>query len=142
MYADGRCPRCILTIRLDEHLAGPDGVLSPQLLAVRDALSAAENPRGLLYWMQHSPNARLLEDLATVGRQISHDLLDDLPPSRYERYVRQVLVHAGVLPDRHEDIERIPAWLDGLLARRPARHAALIRPFTHWSLLGRARRPS
>jgi hypothetical protein len=66
--------------------------------------------------------------------------LDELPPSRYERYVRQTLVHTGVLPERNEELDRIPAWLNQLLVGRPAKHAALIRPFVYWFLLRRARR--
>jgi len=96
--------------------------------------------RGVLHWLQRSPNARLLGELAATGRTLSHDLLDELPPGRYEHYVRQTLVHTGVLPERHEDLDRIPVWLDRLLAGRPARHTTLIRPYVHWFLLKRARR--
>ena len=140
LYADGRCPRCALAVRLDEHLAGADGQVPSRLRPLRDALGAAGAPRGVLCWLRRSPNARLLGELAVSGKPLTHDLLDELPPSRYEHYVRQALVHTGVLPERHEDLDRIPAWLNQLLAGRPARHAALIRPFVHWFLLRRARR--
>jgi hypothetical protein len=46
----------------------------------------------------------------------------------------------GVLPERNEGLERLPAWLDKTLYGRPAEHARLIRPFVHWFLLRRARR--
>ncbi|WP_439678454.1 XRE family transcriptional regulator [Embleya sp. MST-111070] len=140
LYADGRCPRCLLPTRLTEHLRGPDGHVSAQLQPLRDALAAADDARGVLCWLRRSPNARLLGELAATGRPLSHDLLDELPPSRYEHYVRQTLVHTGVLPERHEELDRIPAWLDRLLADRPPHHATLVRPFTHWFLLKRARR--
>ncbi|MFJ9372424.1 hypothetical protein [Streptomyces sp. NPDC101455] len=140
LYADGRCPRCVLGARIDEHLTGPDGRVPAQLHPLRDALAAADTPRGVLCWLRRSPNAALLGELAASGEPVSHDLLDTLPPSRYEHYVRQTLVHTGVLPERHEELDRIPAWLDGLLTDRPSGHAALIRPFVHWSLLKRARR--
>lgn len=140
LYADGGCPHCVLAFRLDEHLAGPDGKINPQLGPLRDALATAGDPRSVLCWLRRSPNARLLSELAANGRPISHELLDGLPPSRYEHYVRQALVHTGVLPERHEDLDRIPAWLNHLLASRPAGHATLIRPFAHWFLLKRARR--
>ncbi|MEV7188333.1 hypothetical protein [Kitasatospora sp. NPDC093102] len=94
----------------------------------------------MLSWLQHSPNARLLGKLAAEGAQLSHDLLDQLPPSRHELQVRNILVHSGVLPERHEDLDRIPAWLDQLLTGRTPQHARLIRPFVHWSVLKRARR--
>ncbi|MFE5872543.1 hypothetical protein ACFQ6V_28350 [Streptomyces roseifaciens] len=94
----------------------------------------------MLCWLQRSPNAKLLGELAAAGRPLSHDLLDELPPSRYEHYVRQTLVHTGILPERHEDLDRIPAWLDQLLTDKPPQHVRLIRPFVHWFLLKRARR--
>lgn len=71
---------------------------------------------------------------------MSHELLDQLPPGRHEFYVRQMLVHTGVLPERHDDLERLPAWLNTVLASKPDEHARLIRPFVHWFLLRRARR--
>lgn len=140
LYADGRCPRCTLAVRLEEHIAGPDSQVPFQLRPLQAALAAADAPRGVLCWLRRSPNARLLGELAASGKSLSHDLLDELPPSRYEHYVRQTLVHTGVLPERHEDLDRIPAWLDQLLADQPAKHATLIRPFVHWFLLKRARR--
>jgi hypothetical protein len=139
-YETGKCARCVLTDRLRALLAGPDGAVSPQLAPVLDALAEVPQPRSVIRWIQTSPNAALLARLAADGQPLTHDLLDGLPPGRYESYVRQILVHAGVLPERHEDVERIPAWLDQTLATRPPRHARMIRPFVHWSLLRRARR--
>lgn len=48
-------------------------------------------------------------------------------------------MHSGVLPERDDDIDRIEAWLDQLLAGRPAHHATLIRPCAAWHLLRRVR---
>ena len=58
----------------------------------------------------------------------AHDLLDELPPSRNVHYIRQMMVQTGVLPERHEDLERLPAWLDHHLLDKPTEHANLIRP--------------
>lgn len=140
LYAEGLCPRCLLPRRLQHHLAGPDGQVAAQLTPVLHALTAAKNPHGVLWWLKRSPNAQLLAELAASGETLSHDLLDDLPPSPTEYYVRQILIHTGVLPERNDDLDRIPAWLDQALAGRPAGHARLIRPFVHWFLLRRARR--
>ncbi|MGO4618252.1 hypothetical protein AB4305_32905 [Nocardia sp. 2YAB30] len=121
-------------------LAGPGGQISPQLEPVRQALAASANPRVSIRWVDRSPNARLLAQLAISGEPLTHALLDGLPPGRHEFYVRQLLVTTGVLPERHDDLERLPAWLDSLLATAPVEHARLMRPFTHWFLLRRARR--
>jgi len=140
LYAEGLCPRCLLSRRLRRHLTGPDGQVPEQLTPVLQALATAKNPHGVLWWLKRSPNARLLADLAASGEALSHDLLDDLPPGPTEYYVRQILVHAGVLPERNDTLDRIPAWLDQTLTGRPAEHTRLIRPFVHWFLLRRARR--
>ena len=51
-----------------------------------------------------------------------------------------MLVSSGVLPARNEHLERLAPWLEHLLHDKPARQARLIRPFTHWFVLRRARR--
>jgi len=140
-YADQVCARCVLEDRLNELLA-PDNAVAEQLRPVYDAFLADPNPRGLIRWLARSPNARLLADLAARGEHISHESLDTLGPSRYEAYVRQMLVHTEVLSERDEDVERIPGWLEQRLLERPAEHASLVRPFVHWHLLRRARRRS
>ena len=126
--------------RLRDLLSGPDGRISPQLEPVHRALAAARHPRSLIRWTARSPNARLLAQLAASGEPLTHDMLDELPPGRHEFYVRQLLVSTGVLPERHDDLERLPSWLNKILADAPAEHARLVRPFTHWFLLRRARR--
>jgi hypothetical protein len=139
-YSPGKCAHCALGDRIHDLLAGPDGTISLQLQPVQQALAAAQHPRGLIYWLARSPNATLLAQLAATGEPLSHERLDELPPGRHEYYVRQLLVTTGVLPERHDDLERLPAWLDKTLTGKPAEHARLVRPFTHWFLLRRARR--
>jgi hypothetical protein len=139
-YSPGRCARCALDQRLHDLLSGPDGEMTRQLEPVHRALSAAQNPRGVILWTRRSPNARLLAQLAATGEPLTHEMLDGLPPGRHEFYIRQLLVTTGVLPERHDDLERLPSWLDQTLATAPGEHARLLRPFTHWFLLRRARR--
>jgi hypothetical protein len=81
----------------------------------------------------------LLARLVTEGHTLTHELLDALPSSRNQRYIRQLLVHTGILDERHEDLERIPGWLEHELTDKPPAHANLARPFLHWFLLRRAR---
>jgi hypothetical protein len=139
-YSPGKCAHCVLDDRLRQLLAGPDGEALPQLEPVHQTLASAQQPRTLIHWLARSPNAKLLAQLAETGQPLSHELLDHLPPGRHEYYVRRLLVTTGVLPERHDDLERLPPWLDKTLASKPAEHVRLIRPFTHWFLLRRARR--
>jgi hypothetical protein len=126
--------------RLQDLLAGPDGSISRQLAPVLDAFSDVEHPISILGWLRRSESARLLAHLASEDRPITHSLLDELPSGRCLEYVRQVLVHTGVLPERMEHLERITPWLDHLLAERPEGHAVVVRQFAQWHVLRRARR--
>lgn len=139
-FRAGLCAYCVLDDRLHNVLAGPDGTVPPQLQPVQQALAAAQHPRSVIYWLAHSPSVALLTQVAATGEPISHERLDELPPGRNEYYIRQLLVTTGVLPERDDDLERLPAWLDNTLAGKPTEHARLLRPFAHWFLLRRARR--
>jgi hypothetical protein len=76
-----------------------------------------------------------------ISAQTSRNFgLDEIPPSRNVHYIRQMMVQTGVLVERHEDLERLPAWLDHHLLAIPTDHANLVRPYLHWFLLRRARR--
>ncbi|WP_075903990.1 hypothetical protein [Actinomadura sp. CNU-125] len=103
------------------------------------ALNATDSPFNQIVWITGSASARLLAKLVGRGETLTHDLLDDLPLDRNVHYVRQLLVHSGALPERNEDLERLPRWLEDKLADVPADHANLVRPFAHWHLLRRAR---
>ncbi|MGW6790756.1 hypothetical protein [Streptomyces chartreusis] len=116
-YADAQCAHRVLTARLQQLLA-----------------------RGILHWLKHSPNAALFASLAASGEPITHQRLDQLPPSRHLHYVRHTLVHLGALSKHEEELDRIPTWLDTVLADRPAGHVQMVRPHAHWHLLRRARR--
>jgi hypothetical protein len=138
-YSKGRCAHCVLAERVNTLLAGPDGAVSTQLAPLAAALAEAPSPFRAIQWIKDSPNIRLLRQLVEQGDAITHEVLDELPPNRNQRYIRQLLVHTGILKERNEDLERIPGWLEHELADKPAAHAALIRPFLHWFLLRRAR---
>jgi len=55
------------------------GRVAPQLRPLVDALTQADRPRSILGWLQKSPGARLLAQLAAEGTPITHDLLDQQP---------------------------------------------------------------
>jgi ribosomal protein L40E len=138
-YGRGRCAYCVLADRVAELLADPDGAIAPELQPLADAFSRVHLPFRAIQWIRESPAAAILAHLVAQQRPLTHDLLDELPPDRSLHYLRQTLVQTGILPQRNEEIERVPAWLEHHLAGKPAGHARLVRPFLHWSLLRRAR---
>lgn len=138
-YGRGRCAHCVLADKVNDLLTGPDGTVPAQLQPFADSLISTHTPFKTIQWVHEHPNAKLMADLVAEGREISHQLLDELPPGAALQHLRQMLVQTGVLPERHEDIERVPAWLEHHLVDKPVEHANLIRPFLHWHLLRRAR---
>ncbi len=53
-----------------------------------------------------------------------------------------MLVTTGILPVRDEHLDRVTGFANQLLADAPAGHAAIIKPYTHWYLIRRARNRS
>lgn len=142
--ADGlvrdRCSRCAVTERVDQLLARPAGDVATPLQPIRDLLCQADNPRSVLAWLGRSNGARLLSGLAQHDGPLTHEILDGYPRSRFRNHIRQALVRAGALPERHEPIEHVEAWLDDLLRHQVHQHIQLVRPYAHWVVLRRARR--
>ena len=138
-YGHGRCAYCVLADKVTELLTGPDGAVAPELEPLAEAFTRVRLPFNAIHWIRQSPAAGLIKHLVAQQRPITHDLLDELPPGHSLHYLRQILVQTGILPQRDEDLERVPAWLEHHLAGQPPGHARLVRPFLHWSLLRRAR---
>jgi hypothetical protein len=141
IYTNHRCYTCCLTDQVHTLLTGPDGQVSQQLQPLATALCHTDHPTTTLRWIQgNQPAARLLNQLAAAGTPITHDLLDERPPSNAVHYLRDMLTAAGVLPTRDEPLERLTPWLRQLLAAVPASHAQIIKPFAYWSVFRRSRR--
>ncbi len=115
LYATGRCARCVLRGRLDALLLGRASQVTDQMLAVHKLLGAVSRPRSMLGWLQRSPGAALLADLADARVQLSHQALDALPAARWVTHLRAILVVAGALPTRDELLVGFHTWLEGLL---------------------------
>jgi hypothetical protein len=111
----------VLADRVTKLLAGRDGAVCTQLQPLVEAFAHVRLPFTAIRWVQASPNATRLAQIVADGRPLSHDLLDELPPTAGVHYIRQIMVETGVLPRRNEDLDRVPAWLDHHLADKPAR---------------------
>jgi hypothetical protein len=132
----------VLPTRLTTMLAGPVHAVPAQLQPLITALTSAPNPAAVLRWVTRGAGAQLLASLASHAHQepVTHQMLDTYPQTPALHHLRQTLVHAGVLPERTEYLDRIEPWLGQLLSTCPPAHATLIRPFATWHILRRARR--
>lgn len=140
LVVDHLCRRCLARDRAQALLVGPEGAVRAELKPLLDALAEADSPNAILQWLDpRKPAAALLARIAASDEPLSHDLLDTLPQTLALHRLRQTLVHTGALPERHDYLERLTPWLEGVLADWPAEHGQLIRPYVHWTLLRRAR---
>jgi hypothetical protein len=117
-------------VRAGRRHRGSDCRRSPevrgQLTQLAAALLAASRPGSALRWLRTSGGARILADLAAGAEPASHALLDQMPPSQELHHLRDRLVITGILPERLEYLDRIPAWTSQLVAH--ARRRACRRP--------------
>ncbi|WP_218137693.1 hypothetical protein [Streptomyces sp. 2131.1] len=105
-------------------------------------LTDAENPYQVLKWLRRSPAAHLVKRLALSPETLSHGALDALPQRAASAYVRGLLVTAGILAPRDENLALLTNRVTRTVADLPARQANIIRPFAEWHIVRDARRRS
>jgi len=141
LYERGSCARCSLRRRADVLLAGPAGTVPAALTGVRDAITAAPNPRTALNWLRRGTGAPLLAAVASGAVPLSHAGLDSQPPGRAVDYLRAVLVAHGALPPRDDQLARLERRTGELLAGvTDPDHRRLLTAYTTWRVLHRVRR--
>lgn len=111
IYEDNRCRRCVLARRVDALLGDADGAVRGELEPLRDALAASHPPKAGLRWIARAETAELLRGLGAGRVALSHAALDELADTKVVRHVRAVLVAAGALEGRDENLARLEAWI-------------------------------
>ncbi|MGH2929152.1 MAG: hypothetical protein ACRDL8_13190, partial [Solirubrobacteraceae bacterium] len=106
-YADGRCVRCTLEIRARALLGPPGGTFE----ALYRAIVSAENPYSVCNWLRSSGPASILADLVSGRLALSHEALDALPARRSADHLRHLLVAAGLLSPRNDDLVALEEWV-------------------------------
>ena len=138
LHSQQTCARCVLIERLRTFI--PDQAPNRgQFQPLVNSLATAPKPRSVISWLRASPVSAFLRDLADRRDPITHELLDTVTPSTTLHNARSLLVETGVLPPRVEHLDRITPWLEQVLSTVAAPYARLVRQFTNWSLLRRAR---
>ncbi|MGI8452091.1 MAG: hypothetical protein ACR2MP_33885 [Streptosporangiaceae bacterium] len=140
MLEHGRCTRCVLAAVTGGLLAAAAPEVHGQLTQLTAALLAARQPQSALRWLRRSGGGQLLTSLVAGREPITHALLDQMPPSPELHHLRDRLVVTGILAERREYLDRIPAWTSQLVTGKPADHARMIRAYAQWDALRRARR--
>ena len=103
-----------------------DGTTRPGLEPVIDAL-LANDPAALLQWLSRPGPRRVLAALARGTGPVTYQELDDLTPAKGSLRIREVMVNAGILAARDEQLASLERCLRRMLPRvsDPAERAAL-----------------
>ncbi|MFC5665588.1 hypothetical protein ACFP3U_21740 [Kitasatospora misakiensis] len=139
LFSDRQCPRCVVERRLRSLLSDQNGQVRPQLEPLLALLTTESDAYQVLLLLYRAEWLSLLGRLAREHEEITHAVLDDLPPRQHVHYLRRALMASGILPDRDEYLDSVPSWLEAMLAKQAPHIARLIRPYASWSVLRRAR---
>lgn len=104
-FRAGHCIRCVLRTDLEAllHPHTPPDLSLKRLIGV---LAAAARPESVYTWMRGANANELLTSLGTRSIALTHESFDALPASRSVEYLREMLVHHGMLPDRDRQSRR------------------------------------
>ena len=134
------CHRCTLTQRADEVFAGPDGSVRRELAPLHAALTSIDRPVTAVAWLSRPVVARLMKEIATDQRAVTHDVLDELAAGKTLDHLRAVLVAGGILPDRDERLVELERWTSRTVASRDDHEErAILHRYAVWHHLRRLR---
>ncbi len=110
------CPNCRLIAIVQPLLTVGDQV-RPELVPLLVWWRGVDRPGSVRSWLARRPAAKvLLRDLAASAVELSHEGLDQIPDTKTVRYVRRILVAAGVLPAHDEHLRRLEQWMNRTVA--------------------------
>ncbi|MBF6341661.1 hypothetical protein IU450_38155 [Nocardia abscessus] len=73
---------------------------------------------------------------------ITHDALDTLPQGTATRHIREILVSAGLLDRRNEDLAQLQLWAERIITTLPTSQQRIVRPFAEWQITSNAPNPA
>ena len=120
-------------------LGNQDGEIRPQLQALYHALATADRPDTVAAWLAKSAAPAILNSL-DPGQQLTHQVLDELPPGKTVEHLRSVLVDTGTLPPRDEQMTRLNHWISHVIGERPdPGQQQLLHRYAVWHVMRRLR---
>ncbi|MGH3431113.1 MAG: recombinase XerD, partial [Mycobacteriales bacterium] len=140
-YRRGICGNCVLAERLTILLDDGSGGIRPELAPFVEGLCRMSRARSGLTWIANPHIQRMLRTLADPTTPITHDTLNRLSPWRSVAYLRDLLMHHGVLPPADRHLMLFQRWLGDTLGGidRPE-HRQMVERFAAWHVQRRLRR--
>lgn len=116
------------------------GSICSVLLPLKSYLLTAYKPKNINSWLRREPAATTLPSMATGIMPITHRGVNQLPLTASTRYLRRILISAGVLPSIDVYRNDLDVYATHFLADLPAEHAAILKRFYRWHILPTIRR--
>ncbi|MGH3719818.1 MAG: hypothetical protein ACRDRI_13470 [Pseudonocardiaceae bacterium] len=140
-YRRGSCGPCALAADLRVVLDDGTGSIRPELLPLAEGLAVMRNPRAGVNWISRPHVHQMLQTLARPDTPLTHETLNDMSPWRSVAYLRDLLMHHGVLPPADRQLMLFQRWLSEMLAGIGHReHRRIIERFAAWHVQRRLRR--
>jgi hypothetical protein len=96
---------------LDDGTGSAPAFLTPLV----DALCSSKNPSSVEKWLRYPGVGDRLKALATGGLPLTHEAFSVLPRSHSVRYLRELLMSTGLLPQRNPELLKFDEWTADLL---------------------------
>jgi hypothetical protein len=137
----GVCGNCVLAERLKLLLDDGSGSIRPELAPFAEGLCRMSRARSGLTWIGNHHVQQMLRTLADPSTPVTHETLNRLSPWRSVAYLRDLLMHHGVLPPTDRHLTLFQRWLGDTLAGidRPE-HRQIVERFAAWHVQRRLRR--
>lgn len=133
------CFACQATDRIDRLLAGPDGAIPSAIKVVRDVLVATHRPRSILSNWDRVESLSLLACLARQHGDLTHELLDAKGNGFSVNYLRALLVAAGTLRERDENVVRLNRFTARIIDQiSDTQHRQVLARYARWHVVARA----
>ncbi|NMM91723.1 hypothetical protein B2J88_46830 [Rhodococcus sp. SRB_17] len=137
-FRDGKCNRCLVMTKIGRLLDIDDPASNSYLQPLFTALATVD-PGSVHTWITNEASLALLASLAARGADIAHEKLDLLPQNARTHHIRESFVCAGILPRRNEALAQLQLWADRTISALPPQHQPLIRSYSEWHIIRRAR---
>lgn len=134
------CQRCTLDQRARELLGGGTGQVRAALAPLHKALQDVQRPDIVMLWISRPQVSAILTELGLDSRQLTHEILDELPASKTLAHIRSALVATGTLPGRDERLIKLEHWIATALAsRQDSDQRRILHGYAIWHHLRRLR---
>lgn len=109
------CERCALRRQANALLDDGSGSTPAFLTPLVDALCSSKNPASVEKWLRYPGVGDRLKALATGDLALTHEAFSVLPRSHSVRYLRELLMSTGLLPQRNPGLLKFDEWTVDLL---------------------------